>query len=118
MDIGTRVPNVDEGYTVTSTGVGQNPGPMTRSIFRLTRVDDGDIFGSDEYLRYGQKVRINANEYLYRKCLGLSSMKHSPTICAPLSGNQIAFMSAARADANGVWVIDSTEPQTRFESQG
>jgi len=47
MDIGTRVPNVDEGYTVTSTGVGQNPGPMTRSVFRLTRVDDYDIFGSD-----------------------------------------------------------------------
>ena len=45
-------------------------------------------------------------------------MKHSPTICAPLSGNQIAFMSAARADANGVWVIDSVEPNTRFESQG
>ena len=118
MDIGTRVPNVDEGYTVTSTGVGQNPGPMTRSVFRLVRVDDCDIFGSDEYVRYGQKVRVNANEYLYRKSLGLASMKHSPTICAPLSGNQIAFMSAARADANGVWIIDSVEPQTRFECQG
>lgn len=45
-------------------------------------------------------------------------MKHSPTICAPLSGNQISFMSAARADANGVWVIDSVEPNTRFECQG
>ena len=88
---------------------------MTRSVFRLTRVDDSDIFGSDCYLRYGQKVRIEANEYLYRKRLGLSSMKHSPTICAPLSGNQIAFMSAARADANGVWIIDSIEPNTRFE---
>ena len=53
MDIGTRVPNVDEGYTVTSTGVGQNPGPMTRSVFKIARVDDCDIFGSDCYVRYG-----------------------------------------------------------------
>ena len=35
MDIGERVPNVEEGYQVTSTREGQNPGPMTRSIFRL-----------------------------------------------------------------------------------
>jgi hypothetical protein len=118
MDIGTRVPNVDEGYTVTSTGVGQNPGPMTRSVFRLTRVDDVDIFGSDCYVRYGQKVRIEANEYLFRKRLGLASMKHSPTICAPLSGNQIAYVSAARPDANGVWIVDSVEPNSRFEMQG
>jgi hypothetical protein len=118
MDIGDRVPNVDEGYAVTSTGEGQNPGPMTRSVFRLTRVDAFDVFGSDQYIRYGQKVRVEANEYLYRKKLGLVSMKHSPTICAPISGKQISFMSASRADANGVWIIDSVEPNTRFERQG
>jgi hypothetical protein len=53
MDIGDRVPNVEEAYNVTSTGKGQNPGPMTRSIFKLVRVDDYDIFGSDDYFRYG-----------------------------------------------------------------
>ena len=33
VDIGDKVPNVAEAYTVTSTGEGQNPGPMTRSVF-------------------------------------------------------------------------------------
>lgn len=86
MDIGDKIPNVDEGYAVTSTSEGQNPGPMTRSVFKMCRVDEFDVFGSDQYIRYGQKVRIEANEYLYRKKLGLVSMKHSPTICAPISG--------------------------------
>lgn len=27
-------------------------------------------------------------------------------------------MSASRADANGVWLVDSVEPNTRFERQG
>jgi hypothetical protein len=61
MDIGDRVPNVEEAYQVTSTSRGQNPGPMTRSVFKLVRVEDQDIFGSDDYFRYGQKVRIEAN---------------------------------------------------------
>lgn len=33
MDIGERIPNVEEGYSVSSTGADQNPGPMTRSVF-------------------------------------------------------------------------------------
>jgi hypothetical protein len=53
IDVGDKVPNVVSGYSVTSTGVGQNPGPMTRSIFRLARVEGEDIFGSDEFVRYG-----------------------------------------------------------------
>ena len=69
MDIGDRVPNVEEAYQVTSTSRGQNPGPMTRSIFKLVRVEEQDIFGYDDYFRYGQKVRIEANKYLYRKRL-------------------------------------------------
>lgn len=75
VDVGDRTPNMPEAYTVTSTGAGQNPGPMTRSVFQLKRVDDMDIFGSDEYIRYGQKVRVVSNEYLYRKRLALSSFK-------------------------------------------
>lgn len=64
MDIGDKVPNVTDGYTVTCTGVGQNPGPMTRSVFKLTREDAKDIFGVDEFIKYGQKVRFEANEHL------------------------------------------------------
>ena len=52
MDIGDKVPNVDEGYAVTSTA-GSNPGPMTRSVFTVASVDKGSLFGNDDYLRYG-----------------------------------------------------------------
>lgn len=53
MDTGDRVPNVEEAYNITSTSRGQNPGPMTRSIFQLAKVDEVDMFGSDEFLRFG-----------------------------------------------------------------
>ena len=118
MDIGDKVPNVEEAYQVTSTSRGQNPGPMTRSVFKLTRVEDVDIFGSDEFFRYGQKVRIEANQYIYRKRLQLCSYKHSPTVCSPVSGNGLACVSAARPDYNSVWVVDSVDPNSRFEMQG
>ena len=86
MDIGDKVPNVDESYQLTSTSRGQNPGPMTRSVYNLARVEQADMFGSDQYLRYGQKVRIEANTFLFRKKLSLSSYKSSPTVCSPVSG--------------------------------
>ena len=55
MDIGDRVPNLEsvEGYNVSSTSKGQNPGPMTRSVYNLKRVENIDMFGSDEFMRYG-----------------------------------------------------------------
>ena len=86
VDCGDKVPNVEEGYSITSTGVGQNPGPMTRSVFKLSRVEDMDIFGSDDVIRYGQKVKIEANQYLFRKKLSLASYRKSHNVCAPSSG--------------------------------
>jgi hypothetical protein len=85
MDIGERVPNLQEGYTVTCTSAGQNPGPMTRSVFKLLKEEAVDMFTSDKYVRYGQKVRIQANEHLFRKTLQLASAKQTPTVSAPLS---------------------------------
>lgn len=67
MDTGDKVVNVEESYNITSTSRGQNPGPMTRSIFQLMKVDETDMFGSDEFVRFGQKVRIGSNPYLFRK---------------------------------------------------
>jgi hypothetical protein len=85
MDTGDKVPNVEEAYNITSTSRGQNPGPMTRSIFQLARVDAVDMFGSDEFLRFGQKVRILSNQHLTRKQLSLASYKQTATVCSPLS---------------------------------
>jgi len=75
MDVGDKVPNVEEAYNITSTSRGQNPGPMTRSIFQLCRVDNVDMFGDDEFIRFGQKVRVLSNSHLCRKALSLTSYK-------------------------------------------
>ena len=70
-DLSTKALGIDEAYvpTVTTT----HPGPMSRSIFVIKRVEKSDIFGSDEIIRYGQKVRIEVNPYIHRKTLYLSS---------------------------------------------
>lgn len=47
MDIGDKVPNVEEGYSITSTNSATNPGPMTRSVWSLSPVDQGSSFGGD-----------------------------------------------------------------------
>lgn len=85
MDCGDKVPNVEEAYNITSTGKGQNPGPMTRSIFKLCREEAHDAFGSDEFLRYGQKVRIVSNDFLFRKNLHMNSHKQTAAVCSPCS---------------------------------
>ena len=119
MDIGERVQNVEEGYGLNSTGAGQNPGPMTRSVFRLVRDNSTpDLFTQDEFVRYGQTFRLEANPHMFRKRLQLLSQTKSPTVSAPLSLNQIAFMSAARANSDGLWVLDHHDPLVRFEMQG
>lgn len=86
MDIGQRVQNVEEGYTLTATGVDQNPGPMTRSVFRVVKQDNpNEMFIQDDCVRYGQYIRLEANPYLFRKRLQLQSQKQTPNVCAPLS---------------------------------
>ena len=63
-------------------------------------------------------MRIEANQYLFRKKLSLASYKQSATVCSPLSNRQVACVSAARPDFNSVWVIDHIDPTVRFEMQG
>jgi len=119
MDIGGKVQNVDEGFTVTSTGAGQNPGPMTRSVFKVVKeANPNDLFMQDQFVRYGQYLRLEANPYLYRKRLLLQSAKQSSAVCAPLSLNQVAYVSAARQNADSLWVLEHIDPQVRFEMQG
>lgn len=74
-----------------------------------------DMFGNDEFIRFGQKVRIQSNEYLFKKRLQLCSYKYTATIKAPVSQKQIACASGAPLDYNSVWVIDSLDPNDRFE---
>jgi len=63
-------------------------------------------------------VRLNANEYLFRKRLSLSSFTYTPAVCSPVSQKQLVCASAARVDHNSAWIIDHVDPLVRFEMQG
>ena len=71
MDIGSRSSTLEESYSVTTTPT--QPGPITRSVFVLKKLEAFDMFGSDNIIRYGQKLKIEANPYLFKKPLYLSS---------------------------------------------
>jgi hypothetical protein len=83
MDIGTRASGLEESYQVTTTA--QQPGPISRSIFVIRREEKVDFFGSDDIIRYGQKVKIESNPHLFRKPLYLSSSPLMPNIHSPVS---------------------------------
>ena len=62
---------VDECYMLTTTN--DAPGPVKRSVFQIVKAEKMDIFGSDDIIRYGQKVKIMANPYAFKKDLFISS---------------------------------------------
>ena len=66
----------DERYMMTTT-TDQGIGPVNRAVFKIVRVEESDIFGSDDIIRYGQKIRIETNPYAFRKTLVLSSTPKS-----------------------------------------
>lgn len=67
---------MEESYTATTTA--NHPGPVTRSIFVIKKAEKVDIFGNDDIVRYGQKVKIEVNPYLFRKTLYLNSQPLGP----------------------------------------
>jgi hypothetical protein len=114
--LSTKALGVDEAFipTVTST----HPGPVSRSIFVIKKVEKSDIFGSDEIIRYGQKVRIEVNPHLHRKTLYLSSQPLSPTVYSPVTHKQEASLTTKDVPINSTWIIDYLDPNFRFEKQG
>eukprot|EP00347_Sterkiella_histriomuscorum_P021558 403333558 len=114
-DIGTRTASLEESYQCTTTT--QHPGPITRSIFQITKAEKVDIFGSDDIIRYGQKIKIQTNPYLFRRSLWLSSQPLGPNVYSPVTRNQEASLSVTES-YNGTWVIDYMDPNYRFEKQG
>lgn len=81
MDMGTRQLGVEESYQLTTTK--KNPGPVTRSMFVLRRAEAVDIFGNDDIIRYGSKIKIEANPYIFNKTLWLTSMPLGPQVYSP-----------------------------------
>ena len=56
---------MNEAYMLTTTK--EHPGPIKRSIFVIKKAEKFDMFGSDNIIRYGQKVIIESNEQSLRK---------------------------------------------------
>lgn len=114
-DIGTKAQGLDEAYLPTCSTT--HPGPVSRSVFVIKKVEKVDMFGSDDIIRYGQKVRIETNPYLFRKVLMLSSSPLGPNVYSPVTRNQEAVLST-KEGYNTVWIIDYLDPNFRFEKQG
>jgi len=68
-------------------------------------------------IRFGQKVKIQANRYLYKKNLIVGSTPKSINVESSVSRQQEASLHAFDS-FNTVWVIDSFDPNDRFERQG
>ena len=116
MNTNDRCPGPEERYMCTTT-TDQGVGPISRAVFKIVRVEDMDIFGSDNIVRYGQKIRIESNPYAFRKPLLLSSTPKDQNIYSPVSRLNEASMHAKESYA-GVWIIDTVDPNFRLERQG
>ena len=115
MDIDDKLKQVEEAYMVTTTK--QHTGPVTRSVFVIKKAEKMDMFGSDNIIRYGQKVILEANPYIFRKPLYLSSTPHGPQTYSPVSRQQEVSMHSKSTYLNQ-WIIDYSDPNYRLEKQG
>ena len=116
MNTNDKCPGAEERYMATTTS-DQGVGPINRAVFRIVRVEEQDIFGTDNIIRYGQKIRIESNPYAFRKVLTLSSVPKGQNTYSPVSRLNEANMSGSSTYA-GVWVIDTVDPNFRLERQG
>ena len=86
-------------------------------MFVIKRAEKVDIFGSDDIISYGQKVKIECSPHAYRKKLYLSSTPKGTAVYSPVVRNQEASMNAYDS-YNTTWVIEAVDPNYRLEKQG
>lgn len=116
LNTNDRSPGTEERYVLTTTS-DANCGPVNRAVFKIIRCEESDMFGSDNIVRYGQKIRIESNPYAFRKALVLSSTPKGQNNYSPVSRLNEATMGA-KGGFEGVWVIDTLDPNFRLERQG
>ena len=99
FDSGDKITSHDEAYGCTTTD--KQVGPCARSIVNIARAEND---GSDNIVRYGQKIRFEGNPFLIGKKLYLHSTQISPLAFARFSRNQEVCM-IAKPVYNTVWKI-------------
>ena len=102
FDSGDKITSNDEAYGCTTTD--KEMGPCARSIITIARIEDD---GSDNVVRYGQKVRL----------VYLQSTQISPLSFARFSRNQEVSM-IAKPIYNTAWKILHNNPNFRVQSLG
>jgi hypothetical protein len=112
FDSGDKITSNDEAYGCTTND--KEMGPCARSIVSITRVEDD---GSDNIVRYGQKIRLEGNSYLIGKKLFLHSTQISPLSFARFSRNQEVSM-IGKPIYNTAWKILHNNPNLRVSSLG
>ncbi len=116
LNTSDRCPGPEEKYMCTTT-CDEGIGPANRAVFKITRVEDMDIFGSDDIVRYGQKIKIESNPYAFKKTIAVGSVPKGQNTYSPVSRLNEASMHA-KGSNDCVWVIDTLDPNFRFERQG
>jgi hypothetical protein len=84
FDMGDKIITHDEAYANTTSKNSKTA--SARNIFVLERAEDDDH--DDKIIRYGQKIRIQANKFMTGKNLYLHSCQISPLCYARFSRNQ------------------------------
>jgi len=59
----------------------------------LKKSGEMDMFEKGDILHYGQKIRLEANPYLFRRSLWLNSQPLGPSCYSPVSRKQEASMA-------------------------
>lgn len=85
FDLGDKISTHDEAYASTSSKKANTP--SARNIFVLVKAEDEDEY-DDDIIRFGQKIRIQANKFITGKNLYLHSTQISPLCYARFSRNQ------------------------------
>jgi hypothetical protein len=112
FDSGDKITSNDEAYGCTTTD--KPMGPCARSIISIVRAEND---GSDNIVRYGQKIRLEGNSYLIGKKLYLHSTQISPLAFARFSRNQEVSM-ITKPIYNTVWKILNINPNLRVSTLG
>ena len=93
-----RITTHDEAYAVTSS---EKVGPCARSVFSI---EANDKTLTDDIVRYGQEIRVQANPHILAKPLYLNSCPISPMAFARFSRNQEVCLHI-KPTFNTVWRI-------------
>ena len=114
IDIGDRIEGVDEAYACTTTS--KPISAVTRSIFNI---EQGDLKEApkDGIVKYGMKIKIVTNPYIFHKPLYLRSLPQSQTHFARFSRKQEVSLQAAD-DYYNMWIVEHIDPNVRFKSEG